>query len=64
MNPDKITLFLSFGTAESAAMRENQRNPQVRDWAIMPGTVRWNDGTMDRGYKVRLYHRDGTVAYL
>jgi hypothetical protein len=59
----EITLFLTEARALDAATEATWIDT-VRSYLIERGIARWDDGTMDRGFKVIIFHKDGTKSFL
>lgn len=64
MTTNQITLFLSPQRAQEAATTAYRSDRNIKDFLILRGTAKWEDGTRDQGFKVRLTHKSGEVSFL
>jgi hypothetical protein len=62
---DEITLYLTENRALQAAKEYlMSRLSGTGFYRIVPGVARWDDGSMDRGFKVRIESTQGRVIWL
>jgi hypothetical protein len=64
MNQDHITLYLTEERAKHAAHKILANVEYITSFEIMPGAIRWADGSTDRGFKVRIADNKGLYRYL
>lgn len=64
MQNGHITLYLTHQRAHEAALKVLANIRAIVGYNITQGTVRWEDGSVDKGFKVQVYDDGGLYRYL